>query len=68
MTEPTVGTMAAFMQAATTVLTSMLSMVSSIISTITGNDYLLFGFVIVIISFAVGILVRLVSRLGHTAR
>lgn len=68
MNEPTTGTMAAFMTAASTVLTSLLSMVSSIISTITGNDYLLFGFVIVIISFAVGILVRLVSRLGHTAR
>lgn len=68
MTEPTAGTMASFMTAASTVLTSLLSMVSSIISTITGNDYLLFGFIIVIISFAVGILVRLVSRLGHTAR
>lgn len=68
MTEPTAGTMAAFMTAASTVLTSLLSMVTSIISTITGNDYLLYGFIVVIISFAIGVLVRLVSKLGHSAR
>lgn len=66
--DPTPGTMAAFMASATTVLTSLLSMVGSIITTITGNDYLLYGFIVVIISFAIGVLVRLVSKLGHSAR
>lgn len=68
MTDPTPGTMAAFTASATTLLTSLLSMVSSIITTITGNDYLLYGFLVVIISFAIGILVRIVSKLGHAAR
>ena len=66
--DPTPGTMSAFMTTVTTFLTSILTMVSSIISTITGNDYLLIGLCIVIVSFAVGLVVRLVSRLGHAAR
>lgn len=68
LVDPTPGTMAAFTTSATALLTSLLSMVSSIISTITGNDYLLYGFLVVIISFAIGILVRIVSKLGHAAR
>ena len=68
LVDPTPGTLAAFTTSATALLTSLLSMVSSIITTITGNDYLLYGFLVVIISFAIGILVRIVSKLGHAAR
>lgn len=39
--------------------------VSSIIGMITGNPYLMIGFVIVVVSFAIGVVVRLVRRLGH---
>lgn len=66
--DPTPGTMSAFTTAASALLTSLLSMVTSIITTITSNDYLLYGFLVVIISFAIGILVRIVSKLGHSAR
>lgn len=66
--DPTPGTMADFLAKATSFLTSILTMVSSIVTTITGNDYLLIGLVIIIVSFAVGLVVRLVSKLGHAAR
>lgn len=66
--DPTPGTMQAFMTTVTTFLSSILTMVASIISTITGNDYLMIGLCIVIVSFAVGLVVRLVSKLGHAAR
>lgn len=66
--DPTPGTMADFLTKATSFLTSILGMVSSIVTTITGNDYLLIGLVIIIVSFAVGLVVRLVSKLGHAAR
>lgn len=62
------GAMATLLQTVTTFLTSILSMVSTIITTITGNDYLMIGFAIVVVSFAVGLVVRLVSKLGHAAR
>lgn len=66
--DPTPGTMADFLTKATSFLTSILGMVSSIVTTITSNDYLLIGLVIIIVSFAVGLVVRLVSKLGHAAR
>lgn len=66
--DPTPGTMTDFLSKATAFLTSILAMVSSIVTTITGNDYLLIGLVIIIVSFAVGLVVRLVSKLGHAAR
>lgn len=68
MDTPTAGTMASFMSTVSTFLTSILTMVGSVISTITSNDYLLIGLCIVIVSFAVGLVVRLVSKLGHAAR
>ena len=65
---PEPGSMAAILTLVTSFLTSILSMVGSIITTINGNDYLMVGLCIVIVSFAVGLVVRLVSKLGHAAR
>lgn len=65
---PETGTMSAFLTMATSFLTSILAMVSSIVTTITGSDYLMVGLVIIIVSFALGLLVRIVSKLGHSAR
>lgn len=65
---PEAGSLADLLSKVTAFLTSILTMVSSIITTITGNDYLMIGFCIVVASFAVGLVVRLVSKLGHAAR
>lgn len=65
---PEAGSLADLLSKVTSFLTSILTMASSIITTITGNDYLLIGFCIVVVSFAVGLVVRLVSKLGHAAR
>lgn len=52
----------------TTFLTTLLTWCGQIISTITGNEYLMIGFCFVIVSFAIGVVVRLVGKLGHSAR
>lgn len=68
MTEPVAGSMADLLGKVTTFFTSLVSWIPQLITLITGNDYLLIGFVIVVVSFVVGLLVRLVSKLGHAAR
>ena len=65
---PEAGSLADLLSKVTTFLSSILTMVGTIITTITGNDYLMIGFCIVVASFAVGLVVRLVSKLGHAAR
>ena len=65
---PEAGSLADLLSKVTTFLSSILTMVGTIITTITGNDYLMIGFCIVVASFAVGLVVRIVSKLGHAAR
>lgn len=66
MNEPSV--MSAILTLATSFLTWLITSIGSLISMITGNEYLLIGVVIVLVSVAVGFLVRIVSKLGHAAR
>ena len=69
MNTPTLAeSMADLLSTVTAFFTSILSMVSSLITTITGNAYLMVGFCIVVASFAIGVLVRVVGKLGHSAR
>lgn len=57
--------MAALLEMVTTLFSSILTMVGQLVSTITANPYLMVGFAIVIISFVIGVLVRIVRNLGH---
>lgn len=66
--DPEVSGMTALLTKVSDFFTSILTMVASLITTITGSDYLMIGFSIVVISFVVGLLVRIVSKLGHAAR
>lgn len=63
-----VNVMADLLTKVSTFFTSILTMVGTLITTITSNDYLLIGFAIVVVSFVVGLLVRIVGKLGHAAR
>jgi len=60
--------MSALLALASSFLTWLITSIGSIITMITGNEYLLIGTVIVLVSVAFGFVIRTVSKLGHAAR
>lgn len=62
---PAVGSMTALLDLVTTFLSHLANWIGTIIGIITGNDYLLVGFVILIVSFLVGLVIRFSRTLGH---
>lgn len=63
-----VSVMSALLTLATSFLTWLITAIGSIITLLTGNEYLLIGTVILLISVAVGFAIRIISTLGHAAR